>query len=108
VFIAFIWTTNWTFPLLFGLISLAIAATFTFNLPLAKLQILRRWRRNVFLESAVVSYLGYLLFIFIRNLPYQASLKSQIFIISTIALPLLHALVSSLHPENDTEEERST
>lgn len=108
VFIAFIWTTNWTFSLLFGLLSLAIAATFTFNLPFAKLQILRKWRRNVFLESAVVSYLGYLLFIFIRNLPYQASLKSQIFIISTIALPLLHALVSSLHPERDTEEERST
>jgi hypothetical protein len=106
-FIAFIWTMNWTFALLFGLITFAIAATFTFELPLSKIEFLRKWRRSVFLESAIVAYLGYVLFILIRNLPYQASLKSQIFIISTITLPLVHALISSLHPENDKEEEPS-
>jgi hypothetical protein len=106
-FIAFIWTMNWTFSLLFGLITFAIAATFTFKSSLPKVELFRKWRRSVFLESAIVAYLGYVLFILIRNLPYQASLKSQIFIISTITLPLVHALISSLHPENDKEEEPS-
>ena len=108
LFIAFTWTTNWTFSLLFGLLVFAIATTFTSRLPFAKLQVLRKWRRNILFESALVSYLGYILFIIIRNLPYQASVKSQIFIISAIALPLLHALISSLHPESDSEVGPST
>jgi hypothetical protein len=107
LFIAFIWTMNWTFSLLFGLITFAIAATFTFKSSLPKIELLRKWRRNVFLESAIIAYLGYVLFILIRNLPYQASLKSQIFIISTITLPLVHALISSLHPEDHAEVEPS-
>ena len=107
LFIASIWTMNWTFSLLFGLITFAIAATFTFKSPLSTIELLRKWRRSVFLESAIVAYLGYVLFILIRNLPYQASLKSQIFIISTITLTLVHALISSLHPEDDAEVEPS-
>jgi len=108
LFIAFTWTANWTFSLLFGLLAFAIAITFTARLPFAKLQVLSKWRRNVLFESALVSYLGYVLFILIRNLPYQASVKSQILIISMIALPLIHALISSLHPESDSEVEPST
>jgi len=103
VFVGFIWTQNWAISFLIGLIIFAIFITFSYRFPFPKISLLRRWQRNVLIESALTTYFGYLLFIFIRTLPYQASLKSELFVLSALLLPLLHAIVGNLHDDIDEE-----
>ena len=99
LFVAFIWTSNWQFSMLFSILVFAISLTFSSHLLIPKIDFLARFPRNVLIESFGVTYLCYLLYIFIRTLPYQASLKSEIFIISALVITLCHALLNLARPE---------
>ena len=52
---------------------------------------------NAFLEAAVVTYFALTLFLYVQNLPYQSSLKSEIFTIGALILPLIHLLANSFY-----------
>ena len=99
LFVAFIWTTNWQFSMLFSILIFAISLTFSSQFHPPKFDFLGRFPRNVLIEASGVTYLCYLLFIFIRTLPYQATLKSELFIFSALALTLFHALLNLARPE---------
>ena len=94
----FIWTTSLGFSVLVGGILLTTCTIFSVQFRLPKLTLLRNWQRDILIESAIVTYLGYLLFLVTRRLPFNSTLKSEIFLIVALSLPLLHHLVSALRP----------
>ena len=104
-FTCFIWTTNWSLSLLIGAILVITCKAFTLKITLPKLPFLRKWKRNLLLESAIVTYVVYLLFLLTRRLPFDTSLKSEIFLTFTLSLPALHFLLSALRPESSAQVE---
>jgi len=97
LFTVFVWTENWTTALLVGILMVALFSSFTFHIRLPRIPFLTRWKRNVFFEAMVVTYLASTIFLYVQSLPYQVSLKSDIFTISGLALTLIHVVANTFY-----------
>jgi hypothetical protein len=95
--VGFVWTQSWFIALLLGILMIALFSSFQLLLKPPKINLLSRWKRNAFLEAAVVTYFALTLFLYVQNLPYQSSLKSEIFTIGALILPLIHLLANSFY-----------
>jgi len=105
-FSAFIWTSNLGFSLIVSFIMLGTCLTFSASPKFPKIQKFRKFRRNLIIEAAAVTYLGYLLFILIRSLPIDFSLKSEFFVICALSLPFLHQLFTAFLPDFNRRAEQ--
>ena len=95
--VGFVWTQSWFIALLIGILMITLFSSFQLLLKPPKINLLSRWKRNAFLEAAVVTYFALTLFLYVQNLPYQSSLKSEIFTIGALILPLIHLLANSFY-----------
>lgn len=87
-------------------ISTALISASVFSIPLfalvvrfaqPEIELLDKWRRNIYLEAFVVLAITYGLFEFVAKLPYPIVQRSQIYIVIAFIPAILHSLLSSLY-----------
>jgi hypothetical protein len=95
----------WTESVLFSLVTAVV-----FVIPLLMLQVrfaspvialLGKVRRNILIESTIVSAISYAIFTYIQSTPFEVIQKGKLIIVGAAIPLILHAVFSSL---SDTRE----
>ena len=103
--VGFHWSQSTAVASAIAILSFAIFSTFSPHFTPPKLKILKIRRRNICIEAAIVIFINFLLFTYIETLPYTTNQKTEIFMLVSFVVPILHRLISILQPPHIIPEE---
>jgi hypothetical protein len=97
LFASFSWSQSWSTSLISATIFAIPLFALVVRFSQPEIALLAKWKRNIYLEAAVVLVITYALFEFVAQLPYQVLQRSQIFMVIAFLPAIFHSLLSSLY-----------
>jgi hypothetical protein len=102
--VIYVWTESFSKAIVPGIILTIPFATLLVRLSSPNISILRKWRRNIYLEAIILTTMSFGIHWLVSKTPNEVIHKSDLMLALGFLPLLFHSLLSSLYDATDSQE----